>query len=69
MGQEDVQRAKKTCSGPRRRPVGQRDVQWAKDTCTHETHWGGVFSSNELQSSNEDSNFRTKIPIRRLYLL
>ena len=30
---------------------------------------GGVFSSNELQSSNEDSNLRTKIRIRRLYLL
>ena len=35
----------------------------------HETHWGGVFSSYELQSSNEDSNLRTKIRIRRLYLL
>ena len=41
----------------------------AKSVHTHETHWGGVFSSNELQSSNEDSNLRTKIRIRRLYLL
>ena len=34
LGQGDVQWAKETCSGPRRRAVGQGDVQWAKEKCT-----------------------------------
>ena len=34
MGQGDLQWAKETYTGPKRRAVGQGDLQWAKEMCS-----------------------------------